>query len=211
MAHYKHRMDYMEPLLESPRIDSGKDKVLENIAGRKFLPLVCVLPLLTVAACSSDLGVKSSTTQPTTTASTPTSQERQLANYVFGLINHDRAAKGLSPYAWSNALAGGAHLHNLRMVVYGQLSHQIPGEPDLATRISNDGIQWSAVGENIGQASYPDPQQGLLAIHQGMMAEQPPNDGHRQNILSTSFKLVGIDVLLDSKNQVWLTEDFART
>jgi len=157
------------------------------------------------------VGVKQNNpTQATTMpASTPTSQERQLATYVFGLINHDRAAKGLPPYMWSNALAGGARLHNLRMVANGQLSHQTPGEPDLGTRITNDGIQWSAVGENIGQASYPDPQQGVLAIHQGMMAEQPPNDGHRQNILSTSFKLVGIDVLIDSKNQVWLTEDFA--
>jgi uncharacterized protein YkwD len=146
----------------------------------------------------------------TPTASATTSQEQQFARYVFGLVNRDRVAKGLSPYAWSNALAGGAHLHNLRMVAYGQLSHQTPGEPDLGTRITHDGIQWSAVGENIGQASFPDPQQGLLAIHQGMMAERPPDDGHRQNILSTSYNLVGIDVVIDAKNQVWLTEDFAK-
>jgi uncharacterized protein YkwD len=43
-----------------------------------------------------------------------------------------------------------------------------------------------------------------------MMAEQPPNDGHRRNILNTGFNLIGIDVLIDSKNQVWLTEDFAQ-
>jgi hypothetical protein len=34
--------------------------------------------------------------------------------------------------------------------------------------------------------------------HQSMMAEKPPDDGHRQNILSTSFNLVGIDVLVDA-------------
>jgi uncharacterized protein YkwD len=165
-----------------------------------------------LTACSIGLGNnQGNPIQPaTTSSSTPTSQGRQLATYVLGLINRDRAARKLSPYAWSNALARGAHLHNLRMVAYRQLSHQVPGEPDLGTRITNDGIQWTSVGENIGQASYPDPQQGLLAIHQGMMAEQPPNDGHRQNILNTSFNLVGIDVLIDSKNQVWLTEDFAQ-
>jgi uncharacterized protein YkwD len=140
----------------------------------------------------------------------PTSQEQQLAQYVLGLINHDRAAMGLPPYSWSNALARGARLHNLRMMAYGQLSHQCPGEPDLGTRITNDGIAWRAAGENIGWSDYPDPQQGVQLNHQNMMAEQPPNDGHRQNILSTSFTLAGIDVLIDAHHNVWLTEDFAQ-
>ncbi len=143
-------------------------------------------------------------------SSTPTSQAQQLAQYVFGLINHDRVAMGLPAYSWSNALAGGAHLHNLRMMAYGQLSHQCPGEPGLGTRITNDGIVWRSAGENIGWSNYPNPQQGVLMNHQSMMAEKPPNDGHRQNILSTSFNLIGIDVLVDAHQNVWLTEDFAQ-
>jgi uncharacterized protein YkwD len=146
----------------------------------------------------------------TGSSSTPTSQAQQLALYVFGLINHDRVAMGLPAYRWSNALAGGAHLYNLRMMTYGQLSHQCPGEPGLGTRITNDGIAWRSAGENIGWSNYPDPQQGVLSNHQGMMAEKPPDDGHRQNILSTSFNLVGIDVLVDTHRNVWLTEDFAQ-
>ncbi len=117
---------------------------------------------------------------------------------------------GLPAYSWSSVLAGGAHLHNLRMMNYGQLSHQCPGEPDLGTRITNDGIAWRSAGENIGWSNNPDPQQGVLSNHQGMMAEKPPNDGHRQNILSSSFNLVGIDVLVDAHHNVWLTEDFAQ-
>ncbi len=141
---------------------------------------------------------------------TPISQAQQLALYVFGLINHDRVAMGLPAYSWSNALAGGAHLHNLHMMAYGQLSHQCPGEPALGTRITNDGIAWRSAGENIGWSNYPDPQQGVLSNHQGMMAEKPPNDGHRQNILSSNFNIVGIDVLVDAHHNVWLTEDFAQ-
>jgi uncharacterized protein YkwD len=93
---------------------------------------------------------------------------------------------------------------------YGQLSHQCPGESVLGTRITNDGIAWRAAGENIGWSNYPNPQQGVLMNHQSMMAEKPPDDGHRQNILSTSFNLVGIDVLVDAHQNVWLTEDFAQ-
>ncbi len=48
-----------------------------------------------------------------------------------------------------------------------------------------------------------------LPLHQMMMAEQPPNDGHRQKLLSTAFTLVGIAVVIDASHQLWLTEDFA--
>jgi uncharacterized protein YkwD len=139
-----------------------------------------------------------------------TSQVQQLAQYVLGLINHDRQVMGLSPYTWSANLARGAHLHNMRMMAYGQLSHQCPGEPDLGTRITGDGLAWREAGENIGWSNYPDPQQGVLSNHQAMMAEQPPDDGHRRNILNTSYTLVGINVLVDSQHRVWLTEDFAQ-
>ncbi len=197
---------------------------------RIFWPIVGILLLLlTLSACGTGLvSLQGNQAQQTATSSslthtTPppatstrtsgggsTSQEQQLAQYVLGLINHDRVAMGLPPYTWSAALARGARLHNMRMVAYGQLSHQCPGEPDLGIRITKDGLAWRAAGENIGWSNYPDPQQGVLSNHQAMMAEQPPNDGHRRNILSTSYTLVGIDVLIDSQHRIWLTEDFAQ-
>ena len=174
-----------------------------NIVGKLSTPPANPSPTAKPSVLSSGNGNNGS-------SSTPSSQAQQLALYVFGLINHDRVAMGLPAYSWSNALAGGAHLHNLRMMAYGQLSHQCPGEAGLGTRITNDGIAWRAAGENIGWSNYPNPQQGVLMNHQSMMAEKPPDDGHRQNILSTSFNLVGIDVLVDAHQNVWLTEDFAQ-
>ena len=44
-----------------------------------------------------------------------------------------------------------------------------------------------------------------------MVAERPPNDGHRRNILSSTFTVFGVDVYLDAAHgRLWLTEDFAR-
>jgi uncharacterized protein YkwD len=198
---------------------------------RIFWPIVGILLLLlTLSACGTGLvslqgnqaqqtptqkpatrSTKPSTpTPPRTSGGGSTSQEQQLAQYVLGLINHDRVAMGLPRYTWSAALARGARQHNMRMVAYGQLSHQCPGEPDLGIRITNDGLAWRAAGENIGWSNYPDPQQGVASNHQAMMAEKPPDDGHRRNILSTSYTLVGIDVLIDSQQRLWLTEDFAQ-
>jgi uncharacterized protein YkwD len=75
-------------------------------------------------------------------------------------------------------------------------------------RITRDGVQWTWCGENIGETSN-DSAGGALVLHRMMMAEQPPNDEHRQNILSTHFTLLGIAVVIDAGHQLWLTEDFA--
>lgn len=140
--------------------------------------------------------------------SQPTTNEQQIAQIVFQAINASRAASGLGALQWSAALAAGAHKHNLRMSAADQLSHQLSGEPAIGTRITDDGVRWTWCGENIGYTSTLS-SSGALWLHQMMMAEKPPNDGHRQNILSTNFTMVGVDILIDSHQLLWLTEDFA--
>jgi Cysteine-rich secretory protein family len=44
---------------------------------------------------------------------------------------------------------------------------------------------------------------------EGMLNEKPPDDGHRKNILSSSFTHIGIAVFRDSSGTVWLTQDFS--
>jgi len=52
---------------------------------------------------------------------------------------------------------------------------------------------------------------GVLALETSMYSETPPNDGHRRNILSTSFVDVGVDVIDDSTHgRVWLTTDLGK-
>jgi uncharacterized protein YkwD len=107
-------------------------------------------------------------------------------------------------------LQSSAHGHDLAMAAANQLSHQLPGEPDLGTRETNAGVSWTAAGENIGWTSDMT-QAGALGLEASMLGETPPNDGHRRNILSATFAVVGVDVYLDSTHgRLWLTEDFAR-
>jgi uncharacterized protein YkwD len=138
----------------------------------------------------------------------PSSNEQQIAQAVFQAINASRAAAGHSSLQWGAALAAGARKHDLKMSAADQLSHQLAGEPALGTRITQDGVHWSWCGENIGDTSSTSVS-GALGLHSLMMAEQPPNDGHRQNILSTNYTMVGVDILIDSHHRLWLTEDFA--
>jgi uncharacterized protein YkwD len=48
-----------------------------------------------------------------------------------------------------------------------------------------------------------------VGLTQSMLDETPPNDGHRQNILSSSFHHIGIAVYRDGSGTVWMTQDFS--
>ncbi|MFD0526466.1 CAP domain-containing protein [Kitasatospora arboriphila] len=48
-----------------------------------------------------------------------------------------------------------------------------------------------------------------LGLTNDMLAEQPPNDGHRRNILNPAFHHVGIKLLRDSSGTLWMTQDFS--
>lgn len=153
------------------------------------------------------------TATPTSTPSTQTGAtpaENSIAQAVFQAINASRAANGLPLLTWSNALARSARLHDLAMRSANTLSHQLPGEAFFGDRERQQGVNWTWAGENIGETSDQSVN-GALSLHQAMMNEQPPNDGHRQNILTTSGNIVGIAIVLDPQHGVlWLTEDFAK-
>jgi uncharacterized protein YkwD len=133
---------------------------------------------------------------------------------VLSVINQARAAQGLSAYTLLNGLIGSATAHNAVMSGGCGLSHQCPGEGELGTRETAQGVVWSSAGENIGQASgigssAQDIAAAAVSLTHDMLAEQPPDDGHRQNILSTSFSRIGIAVHRDADGTVWLTQDFS--
>jgi uncharacterized protein YkwD len=131
------------------------------------------------------------------------------AKAVFSQLNAERATNGLKPLRWSDRLHYSAHRHNLQMGQANTLSHQLPGEASLGDRVTL-WYAWSSCGENIAWNSQRS-QAGVLALETSMYSETPPNDGHRRNILSTSFVDVGVDVVDDSTHgRVWLTTDFGK-
>lgn len=131
------------------------------------------------------------------------------AQLVFQLLNRERANHGLPALRWSWKLTSAAHAHNLKEARYNSLSHQVPGELSLGARITAAGYQWSALGENLGRTQDWSAT-GVLALHKMFFHEVWPNNIHRRNILSKTYRHVGIDVYMDAAHHVaWLTEDFA--
>ena len=152
-----------------------------------------------------------SSPSPTPTASPSAYVTRSdWAVAVLTTLNQERAAHGLPALSSSTRLVTAAHAHNLRMAQANTLSHQLPGEADLGSRVTATGYTWSTVGENVAWSSVRT-QAGVVALQDAMYSETPPDDGHRRNILSTTFTQVGVDVIDDAAHRrVWLVTDFGR-
>ena len=129
-------------------------------------------------------------------------------------VNQARAAAGLPAYTISAPLTLSATRHTLLMAGGCGLHHLCPGEMSLGTRITAAGLVWSAVGENIGDGGPVSDTTAAATAMAGrliqiMLAERPPDDGHRLNILSATYHHTGISVYRNSSGVIWLTEDFS--
>jgi uncharacterized protein YkwD len=144
----------------------------------------------------------------------PVAGESTATEQVLALINQARAQAALPAYTISSGLDTSAARHTAVMAGGCGLSHQCPGEPDLGARETAAGVAWTAAGENIGEggpvAGTPAAiAQMAVGLTQSMLAEKPPDDGHRLNILSSAFTHAGISVFRDSSGTVWMTQDFS--
>ena len=167
-------------------------------------------PATSASAPVSPGASPSTSANPPATPATPGAS----AGQVLALINTARSAAGLPALTITSGLETTASAHNLLMASGCGLSHQCPGEPAIGARETAAGIHWTAAGENIGEGgpvadTTAAITQMAVTLTQDMLNEQPPNDGHRINILSTSFTHIGIAVYRDSSGTVWLTQDFS--
>jgi uncharacterized protein YkwD len=167
------------------------------------------------ASAPASTAPSSSAPAPTASATSPAgTSSGSAAAQVLALINQARSAAGLAPLTITAGLNSSASAHNSRMAGGCGLSHQCPGEPDLGARETAAGVHWTAAGENIGEGGPVANTTAAIAqmavgLTQSMLNEKPPDDGHRRNILSSSFTHIGIAVFRDSSGTVWLTQDFS--
>jgi uncharacterized protein YkwD len=183
---------------------------------------------VTPAASSTAVGATTPTTPPTAApnptrtpvpptpvptavrASGASAGISSLVQQLFQQVNSDRAAEGLPAYTWDDKIAAVSATHSKTMGQGCGLSHQCSGEPAPCDRLTNAGVSWMACGENAGYTS-PTPDQWSAVktgIERGMLSEKAPNDGHRRNLLSTSYHRIGIGIYIDAKGLIWVTEDF---
>jgi uncharacterized protein YkwD len=165
-------------------------------------------------AASSQASAPASAASSPASGGTGGAQGGAAAAQVLALINQARATAGLPALTVTAGLDASSSAHNQLMAGGCGLSHQCPGEPALGDRETAAGVGWTAAGENIGEGGPVADTTAAIAqmavgLTQSMLNEQPPDDGHRLNILSSTFTHIGIAVYRDGSGTVWLTQDFS--
>ena len=103
---------------------------------------------------------------------------------MLNLVNSERRSRGRSQLCFNSKLNAAAQAHNNDMASNNYFSHTSRDGTRASTRISRKGYSWRAYGENIAINSSID------SAHRSLMNSQ----GHRDNILKSSFKHMGIGV-----------------
>ena len=166
-------------------------------------------------------------------ASLPPEKLETLRQYVFDLINGSRGEAGLPPVARNDAITRVSQAHSEDAATHfdalspetreqSYIAHTSSGGRSLSSRFRDakvdPGLRFA---ENVGYwirspygALMEASHLGLRMIHTGMMAEVPPNDGHKQTLLG-DFTDVGIGLALfdtpgAETNAIFLVTDFVQ-
>jgi len=110
------------------------------------------------------------------------------------------ALTAIEPLAWNGDLGDAARKHSQAMIDADTQSHQVPGEPGLGTRVTDEGYNFSTVGENV--FAFGD---DAFHVHAAFFIDwgstptgiQDPA-GHRDNIMSGNFTEMGVGYLFDN-------------
>ena len=104
---------------------------------------------------------------------------------MIDLVNKERESRGIKKLEFDISLRSIARGYSADMLVRGYFSHYSPENKTVADRVSEGGIDFLVVGENLAYAPSLD------SAFKGLMN----SEGHRANILSTDYHKIGIGVM----------------
>jgi uncharacterized protein YkwD len=152
------------------------------------LALACVLSagLAVPSAQAAAAGCSSASARPAQLS------ERALVRATLCMLNAERTPRGLRPLTLNTRLSSAAHRHARDMAKRNYFSHTSLDGSSFLDRIRRAGYLrgargWAA-GENIAWGT------GALATPRAIGRAWMQSPGHRANILSTSYREVGVGV-----------------
>ena len=113
------------------------------------------------------------------------SVDESSENGMVELVNKERVSRGLKALVFDGKLNNVARGHSVDMFKKGYFSHYSPEELTVADRALDAEVDFLVIGENLAYAP------SLELAHKGLMN----SEGHRANILSPDFGMIGIGVM----------------
>ena len=131
-------------------------------------------------------------------------QIESLEQQCLDEVNRHREMRGLGRLERSEELLGIARDYSRRMAEEKFFSHSDPEGRTVRQRVSDAGIRWRVLGENLAYSNgYHNP---VAASMNGWM----DSEGHRRNILDPSYRQTAIGAWISSDGTVFFTEIFLK-
>lgn len=169
--------------------------------------------LVACSACTiSPAGIGSSPTpsSPSRPAPAPLPQpsatgDVETAEEVIDDSNSARTRQGLQLIAANEAMNRAAMQYARELAQRHTISHfsTTPGREDPAKRLTDAGIKWMAVAENLALMS---PRPGIAPqVIQGWLNSPP----HRENLLNPIYRITGAGVARDEQGNYYVVQMYA--
>ncbi len=124
--------------------------------------------------------------------------DKYLTERLVQQINASRQEAGLGIIREDARLSEVATAHSKLIAASEDLTHEAAGEKSAFKRVTDSGIRYDYMGENVAVNS------DFANVHRDLM-DSPP---HRANILNSHYDSVGIGIVRNGTGY-WVTEDFA--
>lgn len=111
--------------------------------------------------------------------------DEKAESQMFAKVNEERRKLAITELVWEPNLVPVARSHAKDMWERKYFSHYSPEGNDVGDRLNESKIKYSFAGENLALAPT------VQTAHTGLMN----SEGHRENILDSRFKKVGIGVI----------------
>ncbi|HEX5482400.1 MAG TPA: CAP domain-containing protein [Terriglobia bacterium] len=136
----------------------------------------------------------------------------QLETRMLEFINADRSNPAnvaetqghAMPLRWDPKLAAAALAHSMDMMRRHYFSHVDLNGNSPAKRLSEAGVPWRAMGENIAKNFT------VARAEAAFMDEPSFQPNHRSNILNQRFNAVGVGIVRGPDGLLYVTQEFAQ-
>jgi len=121
-----------------------------------------------------------------------------LEKQMVDLINAERAKAGISALRINDKVTEVARAKSKDMIDKDYFSHTSPTYGSPFQMLTTFGVSYRAAGENIAT------NRSMQNAHTALMN----SSGHRQNILSSSYKSIGIGIVANARGYLYITQMF---
>ena len=133
-------------------------------------------------------------------AGSATPGSSSAAAQVVALTNAERAKAGLGALTVSGKLTAAAAAHSADQASHNTMTHTGSNGSSMSQRISATGFAWRALGENVAMG---------YANANSVMTGWMNSPGHRKNILTPGFTMIGVALAAAADGSLYWTMDLA--